>query len=70
MSDPLEPFRIRARQTEPEASKQPELTEHQALKLAIEALNEIPNHRLSNGYKNTYALIPTLETTRRIQQER
>lgn len=41
------------------------LTEHEALKLAIAALNSVTNTRLGTGIladvKNTYALIPVLE---------
>ena len=42
-------------------NKEP-LTEHQALRLAINALNGIPNSRIRmEGYKSTYDLIPELE---------
>ena len=37
------------------------LTEHQALRLAIDALNQIPNRSLNGEHRNTYALIPVLE---------
>jgi hypothetical protein len=66
--DPLGPFRARPRQAEPEP---PELTEHQALKLAIEALNSVPNARVHmEGYRTTYDLLPELEKTYRAEEER
>lgn len=33
----------------------------QALRLAIQALNQIPNKPLNGPYRNTYQLIPELE---------
>lgn len=43
------------------ADQAPEpLTEHEALKLAIDALNQIPNRSLTGEYRNTYELIPVL----------
>lgn len=38
------------------------LTEHDALRLAIDALNQIPNRSLTGEYRNTYKLLPVLET--------
>jgi hypothetical protein len=60
--DPLAPFR---RKPEPgtQAPEQAQVSdEHRALRAAIDALNEIPNTPLKGAYKNTYALIPVLET--------
>ena len=38
------------------------LSEHQALRLAIDALNQVPNYRLMSGeHRATYDLIPLLE---------
>ena len=44
----------------PDQAQEP-LTEHQALKLAIDALNQVPNYRLMSGeHRATYDLIPLL----------
>lgn len=57
--DPLAPFR-REPQAETSATPKP-LSEHDALKLAIVTLNQIPNSRLTGAYASTYELIPALE---------
>jgi hypothetical protein len=60
-NDPLAPFR-RTRQSVTPDQAQETLTERQALKLAIEALNGIPNSRIrTQNYTKTYDLIPDLE---------
>lgn len=57
--DSLAPFR---REQQAETSKeQPSLIEHEALKLAIVARNQIPNSQLTGEYASTYELIPALE---------
>lgn len=68
--DPLAPFR---REQQPASSDQEQrsLTEHQALRLAIDALNEIPNSRVRmRDYATTYKLIPDLERTYREGERR
>jgi hypothetical protein len=44
----------------PSQAQEP-LSEHEALKLAIEALNQIPNRSLKGEYRNTYELIPVID---------
>lgn len=58
--DPLAPFRRDPPQAETGEGQKP-LSEHDALKLAIAALNPIPNSRLTGAYASTYELIPVLE---------
>jgi hypothetical protein len=66
--DPLAQFRRGQPPRKEEPEPQPEYEqaqasdEHRALRAAIEVLNQIPNTPLSGEYKNTYALIPVLET--------
>src|SRR5947209_20460503 len=62
--DPLARFRRgqQPRKEEPEQVQVQTSDEDRALKAAIDALNEIPNTPLKGAYKNTYALIPVLET--------
>jgi hypothetical protein len=61
--DPLAPFRREQQPASPD-QEQRSLTEHQALRLAIDALNEIPNSRVRmRDYATTYKLIPDLERT-------
>jgi hypothetical protein len=61
-NDPLAEFRRERWQKNDMTPNQEPLTEHQALRLAINALNEIPNSGIRmEGYRNTYALIPELE---------
>ena len=68
-NDPLAPFR-RGQQPAADDQAQQPLTEHRALKLAIEALNEVPNSRVRmEGYANTYKLIPDLEKAYRAGEE-
>ena len=51
-----------SRADKPDQAVEP-LTEHQALRLAIDALNQIPNHAIKGEYQHTYALLPILEQT-------
>ncbi|HEU5375747.1 MAG TPA: hypothetical protein VFV38_09930 [Ktedonobacteraceae bacterium] len=61
-NDPLAPYRRKEPQPVSIGQAQQPLTERQALKLAIEALNEVPNSRVRmEGYTDTYKLIPDLE---------
>lgn len=75
-NDPLAPFRRERWQRNgmdsPEAHEvAPVMSEHEALKRAIEALNQIPNHKLRNDvYTNTYKLIPDLEKAYQARSER
>ena len=63
--DPLAAYRRerwKANDMEVSGQEPEPLTEHEALKLAIDALNQIPNRSLrSEKYRNTYDLIPALE---------
>lgn len=60
--DPLAEFRHERWLKNDMAPQHEPLTEHQALRLAINALHEIPNSgRRMEGYSNTYALLPELE---------
>lgn len=60
--DPLAEFRRERWQKNDMASKHEPLTEHQALRLAMNALHEIPHSgRSMEGYRNTSAFIPELE---------
>ena len=69
--DPLAEFRRERWQKNDMAPQHEPLTEHQALRLAINALNEIPNSGIRmEGYSNTYALIPELEKAYNASQER
>lgn len=68
--DPLAPYR-RGPQPSPADQAQQPLTEHEALRLAITALNEVPNSRVRmEGYVSTYTLIPDLEKAYRAEEER
>ena len=62
-NDPLAAYRRERSQRNGMGLGQPQepLTEHQALRLAIDALNQIPNRSLNGEHRNTYALIPVLE---------
>jgi len=60
--DPLAKFRRERWQKNDMVPNKEPLTEHQALRLAINALHEIPHSGISmEGYRNTYALLPELE---------
>lgn len=59
--DPLAEFRRERWQKNDMDQGKEALTEHQALKLAIGALNEIPNTGLTGEYQSTYKLLPELE---------
>ncbi len=68
-NDPLAPFR-RGQQPAPSDQAQHSLAEHEALRLAIAALNEVPNSRVRiEGYASTYQLIPDLEKAYREAEE-
>jgi hypothetical protein len=58
--DPLASFRREPHQAKTGEGQHP-LSEHEALKLAIAAINQIPNSRLTGTYASTYELIPALE---------
>lgn len=69
-NDPLARFRRKEPERETELGLPP-LTERQALKLAISALNDIPNARMRlEGYENTYKLIPDLEKAYRAGEQK
>jgi len=59
--DPLAPFRRELRPDSTDEQTWETLTEHQALGLAIAALNQVPNHTLNGDYKDTYKLLNVLD---------
>ena len=64
--DPLAAYRReRWQANETKATGQQPVAEHQALRLAIDALNQIPNASLTGEYSTTYELIPVLEKSYR-----
>jgi hypothetical protein len=64
-------FRRKPLQISSDNERQQLLSEHEALKLAITALNEVPNSKVRmENYTNTYKLIPDLEKAYRAGEER
>ena len=67
----LAQFRRKSVQISSGNERQQPLSEHEALKLAITALNGVPNSKVTiEGYTNTYKLIPDLEKAYRAGTER
>ena len=59
--DPLEPFRRQLPEGEQSSLKRGEIIEHEALRLAINALRQMPDFRLAGEHASTYDLLPLLE---------
>lgn len=60
-NDPLASFRRPLPEGWQNGQEQDVLTEHEALRLAIDAFHQMPDSRLAGEYPSTYHLLPVLE---------